>query len=90
MLTRFATGPQTFRARDAPEYIPAKITIFVAAGLSVLVAIILKLLYTYRNRSSRKRREAELAQAALENRLDNIEAEQELTDRANPAFVYVY
>lgn len=56
----------------------------------MLVAVILKLLYTHRNKSSHQRREAELAQAAMENRLDDIEAEQELTDRANPSFVYVY
>ncbi|MCJ1304697.1 hypothetical protein MMC08_007510 [Hypocenomyce scalaris] len=84
-------GPQTFQARDAPQYLPAKITIFVAAGASMVVAILLKLLYVYRNRTTVAEWKAELHQAAAEQRLDVIEVgDERLTDRTNPAFVYVY
>lgn len=34
-------GPQTFRAPDAPEYLPAKITVFVTQGTAALLAAVL-------------------------------------------------
>ena len=86
---RFPLGPQTFRAQDAPDDNPTKITIFVAVGVGMIVTVLLKLLYVHRNKKTRPVREVELAQAANENTLDAIE-EDNLTDRKNPAFVYVY
>ena len=82
-------GPQTFQAKDAPQYIPAKITLFAVAGGAMLVSALLRVLYAYRNASRRGLREAQLADEVAN--VDAMEREQEdLTDQGNPAFIYVY
>ena len=58
------SGPQTFRAKDAPRYTRAVVTVFVAAGLGMVVTVILKLLYVYRNQKTRHARQVELEEAA--------------------------
>jgi len=58
-------GPQTFQARDAPNYLPAKITVFAAAGGAMLVTVLLRLLYAHRNASTQKIRDAQLAELAV-------------------------
>lgn len=42
-------APQTFQARDAPQYLPAKITLIVVMGAAIVVALGLRLLYGFRN-----------------------------------------
>jgi MFS family permease len=42
-------SPQTFQARDAPQYIPAKITLIVAMAAAIVVALLLRVLYGVRN-----------------------------------------
>lgn len=78
-------GPQTFQAKDAPQYLPAKITIFAVAGGAMVISVVLRLLYGFRNRSNIKIREAQLAEV---DRPEELDVDQ--TDRKNPAFVYVY
>ncbi|CAJ2507865.1 Uu.00g090510.m01.CDS01 [Anthostomella pinea] len=85
-------GPQTFLSREAPTYISAKITIFAVNGAAMVMAVVLRLLYGWRNRQSVRAREAELeavrtGQMTVEA-LEDQEAEE--TDRQNRAFVYVY
>ncbi|KAG8629971.1 hypothetical protein KVT40_001590 [Elsinoe batatas] len=46
-------GPQTFQSRDAPQYIPAKITVFVTLTIGALVAPLLSSYYWYQNRRRR-------------------------------------
>jgi MFS family permease len=72
-------GPQTFQAKDAPKYLPAKITVFVVCGASVVVSILLRLLYGSRNGKGRVMRDS-----------NGEEASEELTDRNDPNFFYVY
>ena len=84
------TGPQTFQAKSAPEYLPAKITVLVAAAVTVVTAVAPSLLYLYRNKKTRPHREAEIVAATNQQRLDPIENEEGFTDRTNPAFIYVY
>ncbi|KAF5003271.1 hypothetical protein FDECE_10171 [Fusarium decemcellulare] len=78
-------GPQTFQAKDAPSYIPAKITVFCVCGGSVVVSILTRILYGLRNRKG---------MVALDSRrMDEVVQEQApeaLTDRNNPDFFYVY
>lgn len=49
-------GPETFKNGDAPDYIPAKITILVTCALAIILAVILRIMYQLenkrRNRSS--------------------------------------
>ncbi|KAL4814375.1 N2227-like protein-domain-containing protein [Aspergillus spinulosporus] len=47
-------GPQTFQARDAPDYIPAKITIVVANAVAIAVSTALRVLYGSRNREAER------------------------------------
>ena len=49
-------GPQTFQARDAPQYIPAKISVLATQSTAILVAIIIRLYYGWQN--SRKEKAA--------------------------------
>ncbi|KAK5055123.1 hypothetical protein LTR84_012871 [Exophiala bonariae] len=81
-------GPQTFQAKDAPDYIPAKITIFAVAGGAMMVSVLLRILYGIRNRTNVKNRRAQLEGLSLGEVL--TVPDQDETDRKNPAFVYVY
>lgn len=43
-------GPQTFQAKDAPQYIPAKITVLATQAGAAVVAFVLFLYYVWANR----------------------------------------
>ncbi|OBT71040.1 hypothetical protein VF21_10625 [Pseudogymnoascus sp. 05NY08] len=84
-------GPQTFQARDAPKFIPAITTVFAVAGGAMVVSAALRLLYGHRNRNSIRKREQQMQSIATEGPMaDELEDHQEMTDRQNLAFVYVY
>lgn len=76
-------GPQTFQGKDAPDYIPAKITLLSVGGATIVVSIGLRVLYGQRNR----KREGNLAAAGAVNTGEPV---MDLTDRTNPGFIYVY
>ena len=82
-------GPQTFQAKDAPQYTPAKITVLATQAVASLVSFVLFLYYVWAN----KRRGAPSVVAA-ENMSVGGEAEEHLwedqTDMQNPTFRYVY
>jgi hypothetical protein len=42
-------GPQTFQAKDAPEYIPAKIAVLATQSAAIMVAITARLYYGWQN-----------------------------------------
>ena len=42
-------GPQTFRAKDAPKYIPAKIAVLGTQSAAIMVAITARLYYGWEN-----------------------------------------
>ena len=42
-------GPQTFQAKDAPQYIPAKIVILATQSAAILVAVTARLYYGWQN-----------------------------------------
>lgn len=87
-------GPQTFQSRDAPDYIPAKITIFAVAGGAMVVSVLLRVFYGFRNRRSVRERRAQLAELleteGVTHQLREDESAVDQTDRTNKAFVYVY
>jgi len=84
-------GPQTFQAKDAPGYLPAKITIFGVAGGAMVVSVCLRLLYGARNRSAVKTRQAQLDEVARQHTAaEEFDDQTVVTDRQNPAFVYSY
>lgn len=76
-------GPQTFRAKDAPEYVPAKVTIvvlnFFAAGLTVLLLLV--------NVLENKRRDRQGTVEPTQEELIEIQ-EKDMTDGENRFFRY--
>ena len=75
-------GPQTFRPKDAPRYVPAEITIIACWGVCMLDMLFMY--FWYRRMNAQKARvRAEPEYVKLENQewLD-------LTDKENPEFTY--
>lgn len=75
-------GPQTFRPKDAPRYIPAEVTIIVCYGVCALELV---LIYFYYKRLNKKN-EAIRARPGYK-KLDKQEF-LDLTDKENHEFVY--
>lgn len=77
-------GPQTFQARDAPEYRPAKIAVLATQAAAAVLSVVLFFYYVWQN----KRRDQS------KGRVDeNMIAETKwagLTDKENPYFRYAY
>jgi hypothetical protein len=48
-------GPETFQAKDAPQYIPAKITIVAVLSVAIITTIVLDLLYVWENKKRDRR-----------------------------------
>jgi hypothetical protein len=75
-------GPLTFRDTDAPDYIPAKITIVAVCAAAVLFTIILQAYYVWEN----KRRDRLMRKGYVQHQID-IEF-SDSTDRQNLEFRY--
>ncbi|KAH0155199.1 putative MFS allantoate transporter, partial [Aureobasidium melanogenum] len=75
-------GPQTFRPKDAPRYVPAEIVIIVCWALCILDILFI---YWYCKRQNKKR--AAIRASPSYVKLENQEW-LDLTDRENPEFVY--
>lgn len=78
-------GPQTFQARDAPQFIPAKITVLATQGCSALLAVCLYLYYRACN--SRKERGVSGERGGRESEKEKWANK---TDKQNSSFRYVY
>jgi H+/gluconate symporter-like permease len=80
-------GPQTFQAKDAPEYRPAKITVMATQAAAAFVAFVLFLYYVWTN----KRKDAKEAMLPAESPQE-IEEEswENKTDKEKRSFRYVY
>lgn len=78
-------GPQTFQARDAPDYLPAKIALLATQAASALVAVALFAYYRWAN----MRRDKAHVVNSVEAGTDTI-AWANLTDKENATFRYVY
>lgn len=78
-------GPQTFQARDAPQYIPAKITVLATQAAGAAVAAILFLYYVLANKMKDRKHGRQVDGS-------NTEADRwaNRTDRENETFRYVY
>lgn len=81
-------GPQTFQAKDGPDYIPAKTTVLATQAAAALISFVLFLYYVWAN----KRKDAPSVTAASSAIV--VEAEEHMwedqTDKENPTFRYVY
>jgi H+/gluconate symporter-like permease len=77
-------GPQTFQARDAPGYRPAKIIVLATQAAAAVVTVILFLYYRWENRR-RDQRQGPVNEALV----DELKWAG-LTDKENPCFRYAY
>jgi MFS transporter, ACS family, allantoate permease len=75
-------GPQTFRPKDEPRYVPAEITILVCWGVCLLD---LAFIYFYCRLQNKKKAQIRAQPGYV--KLENQEF-LDLTDRENPEFVY--
>ncbi|KIM92205.1 hypothetical protein PILCRDRAFT_299 [Piloderma croceum F 1598] len=75
-------GPQTFQAKDAPQYIPAKIIVLATQSAAILVAVMARLYYGWQN----SRREATSRTRKTVKDLEWLN----LTDKENTSFRYQY
>lgn len=76
-------GPQTFQTRDAPQYIPAKITVLATQGAGAILAIVLFGYYVWSNHTHDRK------QTSAADEMDEAKW-RNLTDKENPSFRYVY
>ena len=87
-------GPQTFQARDAPDYHPAKIAVLATQAAAAVVAFVLYLYYSWQN----QRRNAWSRSDAVGNgehlvseaQVTEEEAWGGLTDKQNLHLRYIY
>ncbi|PNS14790.1 High-affinity nicotinic acid transporter [Sphaceloma murrayae] len=79
-------GPQTFQARDAPDYIPAKLTLMVVLAAAIVLVGILIGYYRWEN----ARRDEKWGKPRV--RVQDLDPETwaNVTDRENREFRYVY
>lgn len=75
-------GPQTFRAKDAPRYVPGEITILVCWGVCLCI---LAFIYIYCKMQNAKK--AKIRAGEGYTKLENQEF-LDLTDKENPEFIY--
>lgn len=76
-------GPQTFQARDAPDYRPAKLAVMGTQAGCALTTFLLFLYYMWQNKKRGTRNETEEAYM-------NPEVWATLTDKENKQFRYTY
>ncbi|KAJ7704497.1 major facilitator superfamily domain-containing protein [Mycena rosella] len=81
-------GPQLFKPKDAPQYIPAKIIALVTALVTSAIAAALRIYYGWQNKIRDDAERKERA-AGAEKEVVNIEW-LNLTDRENKTFRYKY
>ncbi|KAF7178940.1 hypothetical protein CNMCM7691_007764 [Aspergillus felis] len=77
-------GPQTFQARDAPEYRPAKIAVLATQAAGAVLSFVLFLYYVWENKRRDRAAEGQEDQAQDDTKWAG------LTDRENKTFRYVY
>lgn len=82
-------GPQTFQARDAPEYRPAKIAVLATQAAAGILAVVLFGYYVWENKR-RDARKASTGAGSDDASSLNETAWSGLTDKENKSFRYVY
>lgn len=72
-------GPQTYQAKDKPDYLPAKETLVATIACGIAIAAALRLLWGFRNKTADKSGEA-----AKSRFVKTVDGDH------NPNFRYVY
>ncbi|KAI9857528.1 MAG: hypothetical protein M1824_004788 [Vezdaea acicularis] len=82
-------GPQTFQARDAPNYRPAKIAVLATQAAGAFVTVVLFLYYVWANKRRDRAGDAGRTGEQIEGQ-DERRQWANLTDKENVTFRYVY
>lgn len=81
-------GPQTFQAKDAPDYRPAKIAVMSTQAGGAFVSIVLFGYYVWANKQRESRKVTEVVSSSSSE--DEQTLWENMTDKENPNFRYVY
>jgi len=81
-------GPQTFQAKDAPEYRPAKIIVLSTQATAAFLTVALYLYYVWANKQKHKQQFKLESEGFEMNRTEEMRGD--LTDKENLEFRYVY
>ena len=73
-------GPLTFQTKDAPDFLPAKITIVATTAVAILLTIVLRQMYVWENRRRERLGVGKVHETDREW--------MDLTDRENGEFRY--
>lgn len=76
-------GPLTFKAKDAPQFKPAKLTLVIMWAVSILASALCAFYYSWMNKSRAVRGEA-----VEDDEVEVTKAYAGLTDKENKSFVY--
>ncbi|TXT15863.1 hypothetical protein VHUM_00366 [Vanrija humicola] len=79
-------GPQTFQAKQAPKYTAGVVAMLTCYGCALLLIFVYRVHLVYLNRQKAKQLEAHERDNGTE--VDLLDEWQDLTDSANPRFVY--
>lgn len=79
-------GPQTFQKKDAPDYIPAKITVMATQAAGAVFTVVLFGYYVFMN----KRKDARQANEQSDSEQSEANNWVNKTDKENKDFRYVY
>ncbi|KAI9705244.1 MAG: hypothetical protein M1820_005242 [Bogoriella megaspora] len=82
-------GPQTFRAKDAPHYYPAMISVLGTQAGGAIIALLLLGYYNLANRR-KDRLVGAVSDSGSEDGAMSQEKWANITDKQNPTFRYVY
>ncbi|ESK97558.1 allantoate permease [Moniliophthora roreri MCA 2997] len=88
-----AVGPQVFRDNDGPRYIKAFVAHIVIYGIQLVTIALLRIHLMRLNVLKRRAQDVKETKASGENsgeQLEHNQAFDDLTDRENPDFRYVY
>lgn len=81
-------GPQTFQAKDAPGYLPAKITVLAVMAGGAVCAVLLRVYYGWEN--GRRETGGDEIEGSVVGEAREVELWRNVTDRENREFRYVY
>ncbi|KAJ3790514.1 major facilitator superfamily domain-containing protein [Lentinula aff. detonsa] len=85
-----AAGPQVFRANDSPRYVKAFIAHIIIYGIQLAVIVFLRLHLMRRNQVKRRAQSLQETSEDLNVNLYDKRGFEDLTDKENPDFRYLY
>ncbi|KAI9788512.1 MAG: hypothetical protein M1816_006852 [Peltula sp. TS41687] len=83
-------GPQTFQQKDAPQYVPAKLTVLATQAAGAVMAMFLFFYYVFANAQKDREHGIQTVEGELSGEPNDAERWMNKTDKENTTFRYVY